>query len=194
MFSSAVASRSFIQCFHLCDVAFKKLHVATILIWTWRILKLWMKSEVHINLSIPFWFIPCLLWIQYPVSFTSLSFNYTVCTFSVVIIGSLLKNFISSAITWQLCRLSYLCLLDLSFFVMRLFVHALTNLHLLSAKLTQMVHKQCWTSLGIWYLRVASYLRTFPHFFKLQVYLLYKKEGVLFSLTWIHIKYGLISY
>lgn len=64
---------SFLQCFYLCGVAFKKTRVITSLIWTWRILKLWMKSEVHINLTMLFWFIPCLLWIQAPVSFTSLT-------------------------------------------------------------------------------------------------------------------------
>lgn len=62
---------SFVQCFSLCDVAFKKPHVITSLIWTWRIRKLWMKSEIHINLSMLFWFVPCFLWIQKSVSFTS---------------------------------------------------------------------------------------------------------------------------
>lgn len=155
-----------------------------------------MKSEVRMKCAL--WFIPCLLWIQNSVSSTSFTIwlhsLHFFCNYYWLL---LVKNFIQSDITWQLCRLLYLYLLGLSFFLKWVcpcthkssstLCKTDTNgpqtiLNMQSNLPCNLVSQSCFTS------------RSVPHFFKLQIYLLSKKKVVFFSPTWIHIKYTLRSY
>lgn len=94
-----------------------------------------MKLEVHMNLSMTFWFISCLLCIQnlvYCSSFTTKS--YSLCFFYYCYYWlTLVRTLFNLLFIWHLCRPLYSC--PIEFFIssfMSLFAAAHTDLQLLS--------------------------------------------------------------